>query len=265
MQNKKYKLIAFDVDGTILDGTGQVCDKLKKIVVALRDCGYLFTLVSARLPYSGLRIAAELGLHEEAIIVLNGSFITNQKQEILYSKTFPYSQVVDLLTDIDNRIVRNFYHEFDWVVNSSSPYTELEIKYIKSPIRPVVGNAPKYCNKITLMGDNKLLIEAQKALMNDDTLLAGFSHENYVEVTSKSISKFSGLSHYAKQKGINMDEIIAFGDGENDIPMLSNVGLGVAMGNAMLPVKLIAKDIASRHDEQGVANYLEALIEKNIL
>ncbi|MFO0318872.1 MAG: HAD-IIB family hydrolase, partial [Neisseriaceae bacterium] len=123
-----------------------------------------------------------------------------------------------------------------------------------------------HVNKICLMGDNEHLIDAQKTLQSiDDSLLVAFSHPNYLELATKDISKYSGLMKYAQKLDIKANEIIAFGDGENDIPMLSNVGLGVAMDNASAHVKKIAKDIASHHMEEGVAIYLEELIAKGVL
>ena len=63
-----------------------------------------------------------------------------------------------------------------------------------------------------------------------------------------------------QQLNITPQQVIAFGDGENDIDMLANVGLGVAMANATDYVKSFAKDIAQHHLEQGVARYLEKLL-----
>ena len=91
---KKYKLIAFDIDGTILDSNHSVCSSLIDVVKQLKSDGYLFTLVSARMPQSVIDIAANLGINNH-IISLNGSLITNAEHQILYSKKFPLSRVAD--------------------------------------------------------------------------------------------------------------------------------------------------------------------------
>jgi len=263
---RPYKLIVFDIDGTILDAKHKVCIKLKPIVAKLCAKGYLFTLVSARLPLSVIYIAQELGLTDEAVITLNGSFITNQQHQILYNKTFLHSHVADMLARMDRRIAINYYSGFDWVVENPSKYTQMEIDFML-PVVCIPNTILTHTklNKITLMGESGLLLKAQQLLSQDPTLLAHFSLENYLEVSCKSISKFSGLEYYAKQKHIDMEQIIAFGDGENDISMLCGVGLGVAMGNAASNVKNAAHKIIGNHFEQGVANCLEQLIAEKVL
>ena len=115
-------------------------------------------------------------------------------------------------------------------------------------------------NKITLIGEPEFLENAKKDLIKDSSLLVSYSHTHYIEITCNTISKFNGLAYYANTKNISVDEIIAFGDGENDISMLSSVGLGVAMGNSKDHIKAVAKDVAGKNDEQGVAKYLSDLL-----
>lgn len=259
MTAKNYKLIAFDIDGTILDGSNRVCQRLINVVAKLRERGYLFTLVSARVPLSVLEIAKELGIPDSYVVALNGSLITNRAHEVLYSRSFATKRVQDLLAKVDKRISRNYYNHFDWIVEYANDYTLFEISLLEQITAPVAKAIPEEVNKITLIGDHDLLVEAKQVFRDEESLLLGFSHHNYVEITCNTISKFQGIKNYAAHFGISVDEIIAFGDGENDMPILSQVGLGVAMGNAKEHVKGIAKDIAGNHYDQGVAIYLEEL------
>jgi Cof subfamily protein (haloacid dehalogenase superfamily) len=126
-------------------------------------------------------------------------------------------------------------------------------------VLPKIGEVPQDVNKITLVGEADLLANAQAKLVQDDSLLVSFSHTHYLEITCNTISKFNGLAYYADKLSIPIAQVIAFGDGENDIPMLSGVGLGVAMGNAKEHVKAAAKDVAGNNYEEGVANYLSKL------
>lgn len=267
MSDKKYKLIAFDIDGTILDENHKVCKHLKNTVAQLSSKGYIITLVSARLPSSVLEIASELGLYSTnaPMITLNGSFITNKQHDILYSKTFNADKLDIHFSKIDSNLAINYYNGFDWIIKQQTKYTDLEQNLIGIAAKFKYGRLSKV-NKITLMGDNDHLMAAQKILTAaDDNLLVAFSHNNYLEIATKNISKYYGLQAYAKILDIDTSQIIAFGDGENDIPMLSNVGLGVAMHNAEEHVKAAAHDVALHHAEAGVAKYLENLIAQNIL
>ena len=87
MNNNNYKLIAFDVDGTILTNQSEVCPELIKTVAQLKQKGYFFTIASARFPISALNVAVKLGIEKEDIITLNGGFITNNQHSVVYNKS----------------------------------------------------------------------------------------------------------------------------------------------------------------------------------
>ena len=139
-------------------------------------------------------------------------------------------------------------------------HSQYEIDVLKDSVSPVDKPIPEHINKLTLIGERNLLDSAKKPLVADTSLLVSYSNPNYLEISCNTISKFHGLEFYAKSMGIPVEEVIAFGDGENDMPMLSGVGLGVAMGNAKEHVKKVAKDVAGNNFEQGVANYLSDLL-----
>jgi hypothetical protein len=262
---KNYKLIAFDIDGTILDERGQVCERLKDVVSYLKMQGYLFTLVSARLPLSVIDIAEELGL-EDDLVALNGSLITNFRKEIMYSNTFTINRVEDALTKVSHELSLCFYHEFNWWVENPSKYTDLEAKYIGHNYQINNTIRPTHLNKVCVIGEHALLVGAAKVLKQLQNMNVEFSHTNYLELTCSSISKLNALVHYAKARGFTPSQILAFGDGENDIPMLSGVGHGVAMHNALQHVKDSAHAITPHsHIDQGVARYLEHLISSGVL
>ena len=257
---KKYSLIAFDIDGTILGNNHQVCSKLIKVVALLKKQGYLFTLVSARMPQSVIKIAHALGISDTYQIALNGSLITDTEHNVLYTKTFTTQRVRGALNTLDKQISRNYYDGFDWIIEYPNSYTLKEVSILGDIILPRENNLPDEVNKITLIGEPHLLAIAQAKLIKDETLLVSQSHINYLEITCNTISKFNGLAYYASTLNIPIDEIIAFGDGENDMSMLSGVGLGVAMANAKDHVKASAADVAGYHYEEGVANYLSELL-----
>lgn len=267
MNNKNYKLIAFDVDGTILINQCDVCPELIKTVAELKQKGYIFTIASARFPISALNIAAKLGIGKENIITLNGGFITNSERSVVYNKTFALDDnIKTLFANVSPEISICYYAQFDWISPIKNSYTEAERRLVGSDYDPYIKQIiPSQLNKITLLGDHTYLQYAQKQLYTIKDLTAAFSHTNYLEVMHSSISKFDGLVTLAKSKSIDVEQIIAFGDGENDIPMLQGVGLGVAMANASEQVKDVAKAVAGYNYSAGVANYLKKLISQGIL
>ena len=91
----------------------------------------------------------------------------------------------------------------------------------------------------------------------DDVALIRFSDGDWVQFACKNATKYNGVAAAAKHLGINMNEILAFGDDFNDLEMLEKVGFGVAMDNAIPEVKAVAKYFTASNDNDGVAAWLE--------
>jgi hydroxymethylpyrimidine pyrophosphatase-like HAD family hydrolase len=75
------------------------------------------------------------------------------------------------------------------------------------------------------------------------------------------VNKWQGILHVAGHHGIRPEEIIAIGDDVNDVPMLRNAGLGVAMGNARPEIQAVAKRVIGTNADEGLAKFLEELVE----
>ena len=82
----------------------------------------------------------------------------------------------------------------------------------------------------------------------------------YTEVSSKNVDKWYAIEEIMKKENIAKEEVISFGDNNNDILMIKNAGLGVAMGHSNEQVKKVAKFVTQTNDEDGVAKALENII-----
>src|SRR5262249_37168506 len=80
-----------------------------------------------------------------------------------------------------------------------------------------------------------------------------------MEVFDPAVNKWQGILHVARIHGVEPHELVAIGDDVNDLPMIQNAGLGVAMANARASVRGVAKRISGRNDEDGLAIFLEEL------
>ncbi len=87
------------------------------------------------------------------------------------------------------------------------------------------------------------------------------SNSFYTEISHGSVSKASAIAHLAQMNGITPNQIMAFGDADNDKEMLSYAGMGVAMGNSSDFLKKIANDVTLSNDEHGVAHYINRYLE----
>jgi hydroxymethylpyrimidine pyrophosphatase-like HAD family hydrolase len=92
-----------------------------------------------------------------------------------------------------------------------------------------------------------------------------FSHPEYLHVAVHGVCKASGVAQFAHMHQLELSDFIAFGDGENDISMLQQVGHGVAMGNASPRVKQAVTRVTSSNQELGVVRYLENLLKLGLI
>jgi hydroxymethylpyrimidine pyrophosphatase-like HAD family hydrolase len=86
-----------------------------------------------------------------------------------------------------------------------------------------------------------------------------------LEVFDPAVNKWEGVLHVARRHGIQPDEIIAIGDDVNDLPMIENAGLGVAMGNARPEVLAAADVIIGANHEDGLADFLQSLVAQHVV
>ena len=104
-------------------------------------------------------------------------------------------------------------------------------------------------------------IEKMKEDLKDfDVLLVG---PGWMEIMPKGVSKASAIEKIAKKLGYSMENVMAFGDAENDIEMIKEAGIGVAMGNGMDSVKKVADVVTSSNDENGIGQVIDDLLEGN--
>ena len=288
-----YKLITVDLDGTLLNKYGEVSEYTKNIIKKVTDQGILVVLASGRISESVLTIAKEIGANKYYISG-NGSVLYDmQKKEIIYEKYLSKEKVLELIELCEkNSIYYNIYTEssviakslnynvafynYENTKKSSDKKTEINIvddvyNYIKTL------NTNKFL-KMTICDENKIVFSSILRKVKDipDIDVLEVSHMSkkkrkmgtkevsvgyyYTEVSSKNVDKWYAIEEIMKKENIAKEEVISFGDNNNDILMIKNAGLGIAMGHSNEQVKKVAKFVTQTNDEDGVAKALENII-----
>ena len=288
-----YKLITVDLDGTLLNKYGEVSEYTKNIIKKVTDQGILVVLASGRISESVLTIAKEIGANKY-FISGNGSVLYDmQKKEIIYEKYLSKEKVLELIELCEkNSIYYNIYTEssviakslnynvafynYENTKKSSDKKTEINIvddvyNYIKTL------NTNKFL-KMTICDENKIVFSSILRKVKDipDIDVLEVSHMSkkkikmgtkevsvgyyYTEVSSKNVDKWYAIEEIMKKENIAKEEVISFGDNNNDILMIKNAGLGIAMGHSNEQVKKVAKFVTQTNDEDGVAKALENII-----
>lgn len=267
-----YKIIALDMDGTLLNGEKKVTDRVKKALNEAREKGVKVVLATGR-PIAGVRrYLEELDLYKENEYVLtyNGSLV----QETLSGRAICdiglKGKDLEYFYELSKKLKVNihaFSTERGLITPKISKYTEVEANINGIPINVVDFNEIKPEEdivKIMFIDEPEILDRAIKGIPEKDFSNYGIikSAPYFLEIINKDSNKGIGLSHLAKEIGVKREEVIAVGDAGNDLAMVEYAGLGVAMGNASEEVKNIANYITASNEEDGVAEVIEKFILK---
>ncbi|WBW95149.1 sugar-phosphatase [Oceanirhabdus sp. W0125-5] len=264
-----YKLIALDMDGTLLNENKEISIQNKEAIFAARKLGVKVVLASGR-PLKGvLKYVKELQLDngEEYTAVFNGSLVQNNATGEIISKTTltldDYKSLYEVSKDLGVHIhaltdhdvitpIKNEYTDIEANINGISQ-REIPIDQIKPSttiVKVMMVDAPENIDRI--------IKELPCELHEKYTIVR--SAPIFLEFLHKSVNKSTGIEKIAEKLNIKRDEIICVGDAGNDLHMINYAGLGVAMGNAFDEVKEAADFITLSNDENGVAHVIEKFI-----
>lgn len=270
MSEITYKMIAIDVDDTLLNDEMQISEATKAALAAARDQGVLVTLATGRMFASAQKIAKQLGLNVP-IITYQGSLVKNLFDEkVLYERSVP-AEAAKFLYDyaVNNQLHLQVYHEDklyvkednqkikDYAAMSNIPYYVVEdfAAFLLKPLTKML-----YIDDPAKL--DSLALDLQKQI--GSILHITKSKANFLEFVHPEGTKGHAVKSLAAQYGYDISEVIAIGDSWNDHEMLEAAGLGVAMGNAVEPLKKIANYITLSNNEDGVKHVIDKFVLKVI-
>lgn len=260
-----YKLIVLDCDGTLLNSKKEITEKTLTVLRTVTARGIKVMLASAR-PFYRLKPILRLlcmDKSDQYSISFNGGLITNNiESETVFSGCFSTQEVKDIISIGDALhtnmflYVRNgiFSNVNDEKYKQKNPDVTFEVINFSSAdleLAPIYKIAYVNTPEETL----RLRAKLQPQMFRDYEISS--SVPQFVEIVPKGITKAKALGIVCKRLDITPEEIIAFGDQDNDIPLLDYAGCSIAMGNSPNAVKERATFITSTNDEDGVAVALE--------
>lgn len=266
------KLIAIDIDGTLLNSQKELTETVKKTLQQAAAKGVKVVLCTGR-PVKGVqKLLEELDIisSDQYVISYNGSLVqTTNGQETIAEFSLPFEDVVRLQQLADTLQVP--YHAIDreaiYTTNKDiGDFTVHESQLVNMPIR---------YRTIEELAQNQFV--AQKMMFVDypeqlDAVIAQLpewvnqdyftvkSAPFYLEVLHKDANKGNAVKALCDHLNIPLTQAMAIGDNHNDLDMLAVVEHSVAMGNAVEAVKLAAKYTTASNDEDGVAKIVADLV-----
>jgi Cof subfamily protein (haloacid dehalogenase superfamily) len=259
----KYKLLVLDLDGTLLNSNKIITEYTKKTLINYQKSGGTIVLASGR-PTIGVEpLARELKLDQYHGYILSfngGCVIECESGKVIYKKTLPTNVLPQLSRFAKKHKVNIMTYEEDALITEKKEdkYVELESRINKLKIKEIEC-FEQYVTfpviKCLMVEEGDYLAEVEKKLQAEvgDYLSVYRSEEYFLEIMPQNIDKAVALKQLLDYLNLTKDQIIACGDGFNDISMISFAGLGVAMKNAKESVKKAANYIAPTNDEDGVA------------
>lgn len=256
----QYKMIFSDIDGTLLDSHQQVSEDTRREILRLEREGVPFVLVSARMPEGLEPIRRQLGNHAPTVSY-GGGLICNEDGEVLYSCQMDLGTALEIKGLLEREfphIVCNTYGFSRWVVDDdSNPWVirEEEITTLKAEngdIEEIFGKDGGI-HKFLLMGEHEEIEQLEIHLKRAwPKLSIAASSSCYLEVMNGKVRKSEGVHFLCEYYGIPLEEVIAFGDGKNDMDMLKAAGNSYAMANAPREVQESAKHVTLDNDHEGL-------------
>lgn len=249
------KAIFFDIDGTLVSfRTHEISKTVLDDLYALREKGVMLFIASGR----HLLIMDNLaGFPFDGYVCMNGSLIYD-RGEVIYSHPLDSGDAAAVIDVAEaERIPCVLFAEKEIVMNCHNELTEQVFKMIRLP-KPTPSSLFKYKSgpvcQFTIFVD-RTHEEALLTPVLKHSVTTRW-HPEFTDIVPENISKAEGISRVIARYGIRREEVMAFGDGGNDIEMIEYAGIGVAMGNAGPDVKVHADFVTSTVDEDGISEAL---------
>ena len=262
-------LIALDLDGTLTNSKKEVTKYTKDCLLRLQKAGAKIALASGRPTYGVTPLAQELLLprYEGYILSYNGGKITAcSTGKTLFRQQLPDGAIPRLAALRDELSLELLTYEGTCIIpeDPENPYVQKEAAINRMEVRKISSFADYVTFPVTkclMVGEGSYLasVESYAAQQLGEDFSVYRSEPYFLEIVPQGIDKARSLERLLSSLSLKKENLLAFGDGYNDISMLRYAGLGVAMANASEEVKKAANRITLSNDEDGVARILEEL------
>ncbi|KAF0996167.1 Cof-type HAD-IIB family hydrolase [Geobacillus sp. TFV-3] len=263
-----YKLLALNIDGTILKNNGRLPRETKEAVDYVKKKGVYVTLITSRNLLSARKVAKALRL-DGMLIAFQGAMIARTLDDRLFDAVIPEERTFNIVQILENfncniRLMHERYSlgnrkkvkknlVVQTVLSSSDPFF-YPTQFVDS-LGDVLIDEPIAVPKIDVyFAADEERDEAAALLMKSIPAIDMIMQPNgKMEIVPQGVSKLAGLRRLAQHIGVSLKETVMIGDGLDDLPAIEAAGLGVAMGNAPLEVKRAADWVTRSNEQLGVA------------
>ena len=285
-----YKLIAIDLDGTMLNSYGIVTENTKNTISKIIESGVDIIIASGR-PIDSIKAIAKEIKSKKYFIAGNGALVYDiQKDEIIYEKNMSKEKVLEIIKICEENSI--FYNVYTNKTILSKSLKHNVLYYHKENLKKeenkktninIVSNMYEYVKnikedkflKITICDESKTIFNSIIRKLREIAEIEVLDVEHmsrkiikqgtedipieyyYTEISLANVDKWNAIEFLKEKIKIKPEEVIAIGDNINDKKMIENAGLGIAMKGSTPLVTEVADDIAESNNEEGVSKILQ--------
>ncbi len=290
-----YKIIAVDLDGTLLNSYGMVTDETKKTIKNAIEKGTDVIIASGR-PIDSIKTIANEINSKNFFIAGNGALIYDiKKDEIIYEKFLDKKKILEIIDVCENNSISYNIYIPEMILAKKLEYNVLY--YHKENLKKdeenktkitIVENMKEYVKnsqnekylKVTICDENKIIFNSiirklknisdievlEVSHMSRKTIKQGTEETKieyfYTEISLKNVNKWTAIEYLLNKLNLKKEEVIAIGDNINDKEMIENAGLGVAMGQSTPNIIEIADYVTEDNENDGVKKAIEKYMGK---
>jgi len=275
-----YRLLAIDIDGTLVNSRHELTEATRVAVLRARQAGIEIVLATGRRYSRTLPLVEPLELNVP-LVTASGALVKRaEDHQTLFRAEFAAGTLASCLRVIAQTgfeavlYADTFDQGFDfYCATTTTQHGELAEFFRKNAgferhWPSLLDEPPGEIFAGFAMGSRTEMVALQTELLRQLPgqlyvhVLRSPRYEGYMcEIAPHGVSKWAAVQRLAEERGIGPEQVCAVGDDVNDIPMIRAAGLGVAMGNALPEVKAAADRIALTHDEDGLVQVVDWLLE----
>lgn len=266
----KFKMIVSDVDGTLFKSGNEIEEQTARLIEKYQRAGGVFTLATGRMKQAIDPFIQQLKIQVPVIVYNGAQMMDPLNNRVIFSchltpsfaekaleviNAFPVSPIIHIQQ-------RPYVKEHNQDILAHMNKDGIEC-IVTDKLTEHIVNSP---TKILIIGDPKVLNQVEQALLKENLTgyQAVYSDKNYLELLPEGASKGRAVQVLASHLGISLKEVVAVGDERNDISMLMEAGLGVAVANAATEVKDKADLVTDGWWNQGLEEVIEAVLKNKI-
>jgi len=279
-----YRMIAIDLDGTLLSPDGSVSPKNKAAIRKVLNAGLLVCFATGRNWTESLTILDAVEHYDTAVFVGGAMVIDTRNGQTLHRTAMAPQLARDVCGLIESlghaalALQDTGEAGVDYLASADVELNEatqnwMQVSTAQIRREPDLPHHPhEHTIRVGIVAAPDEVMRVKKAIKQrfGDRVLCQILYVpayavEVMEVFDPAVNKWEGVLHVARRRGVTPDQIVAIGDDVNDIPMIANAGLGVAMGNAKPDVMAAAKRVIKSNQEDGLAEFLDELVRTHLV